>query len=129
MSLSRVLSLVRLTFAAAALAGCPAGGAACRCDIPAESECIEYPTPDSPLYAQQLSLACSTPLQSLCDAVGGTYEEGPACSRDDLVASCDQNTAGFASDIFWYSTGGDPMDPSSTEPEDDCGSAGTVTRY
>lgn len=113
-----------------AAVGCAPSGESCRCDIiAAESRCVEFRTPDNPLYAAQLSATCDNTLQGLCDSLGGDYEFGDSCSDTDLSATCVVDYASYISEVHWYSTGGEPVDAASTEPEDDCADNGVVTRF
>ncbi len=122
------LSPALAVLAAVALAGC--GSDVCSCDLIAdESRCVEFAAPDNPLYATQLSATCASSLSSLCDSLGGVYAYGTACPDADLTADCEAGLASYTETVHWYSTGGDPVDASSTEPEDDCSDAGVVTRY
>lgn len=119
------LGLAVLVFAAS---GCAESN--CSCDIIAdESKCVEFSAPNNALYATQLAASCSSVLASLCTTLGGTYDAASACPRTDLVADCVIDNASYVQTEYWYSTGGDPLDPASTEPEDDCSSNGVVNRY
>ncbi len=120
--------LLSLTLLAAV--GCTTSGESCSCDmVAAESRCIEFQAPDNPLYAAQLTATCDNTLQGLCDSLGGTYEFGTSCPDEGLSATCEVDVASYVEEVHWYSTGGEPVDAASTEPEDDCSDNGTVTRY
>jgi len=120
-----LFGLAALVFAAT---GC--NPSACSCDIIAdESKCVEFSAPDNPLYSAQLSGSCSSVLSSLCSSLGGSYDAASACPRTDLVADCVVDNLSYVQTEFWYSTGGDPLDPASTEPDDDCSGNGVVNRY
>ena len=111
------------------LAGCGASDV-CSCDIIAtDSNCVEFTGSTNPLYSAQLSGSCTSVLSGLCDSLGGTYAMGTACPTTDLVADCSVDVITYGQTDYYYSTGGSPFDASTTEPEDDCSGAGTVTRY
>ena len=122
------IALFGLAALAFATPGCNAD--ACSCDlIASESKCVEFSAPANPLYAAQLAGSCSSVLSSLCTSLGGAYDATTACPRTDLVADCVIDNASYVQTEFWYSSGGDPLDPSSSEPDDDCSGNGVVNRY
>ncbi|GEM_PF-2315041 len=125
--MSRLLALAA-TLLTAFVSGC--AGDVCSCDlIEDESRCVEFSAPDNPLYATQLSASCASTLSSLCTSLGGTYSFGTACPDADLEADCVAGLASYNETVHWYRTGGDPVDATSTDPEDDCSDTGVVTRY